>query len=496
MMSWSQSEKPSPDVTQHQHSNSQTPFLSPSQSSIQLRSEPLIDVHTHILPPYIPNWEAKFGYPGFIGLEDIKDEDTKDKKMMKGDRFFRRVQCNCFDHTFREAEMKSSFVTMQVLSTVPVMFNYWAKPQDCLETCEFINDHMANVCTQNPDKFIGLGTIPMQDVDLACKELKRCVNDLKLKGVEIGTHVNEKNLDDPMFEPFWQCVEDLDAVVFVHPWDMMGGQRLEKHWLSWLVSMPAETATAISCMIFGGVYKRHPKLKVYYAHGGGSFIGILARIQQGYDCRPDLFPEQCDPKQYLKHIVVDSLTHDPDMLELLLKHMGPDNVMIGSDYPFPLGEPEDVGRAVKKLLLRKEHTAELRRKIFYQNACKFFNIKISSLSSPKVDKLAIHNISLSDSVKGVDHEAHTHTDPYVESDSAIGITTDSQSVSSMLKVDEITSDPVSYCNTLTVETLGQILRELCKAYYDKRPFVDNGTYDKMVGNLRSRDEHNIFFMTN
>ena len=414
----------------------------------------MIDVHTHILPPYIPNWESKFGYPGFIGLEDIKDEATTDKKMMKGDRFFRRVQCNCFDHGSREVDMIKSSVSMQVLSTVPAMFNYWAKPQDCLETSRYINDHIARVCSANPDKFIGLGTIPMQDVDLACEELKRCVIVLKLKGVEIGTHINEKNLDDEMFEPFWKCVEELGAVVFVHPWDMMGGQRLEKHWLSWLVSMPTESAAAISCMIFGGVYKRYPNLKVYYAHGGGSFIGILARIQQGYICRPDLFPEQCDPKNYLKHIMVDSLTHDPDMLQLLLKHIGPDNVMIGSDYPFPLGEPDNVGKAVKNLLLKREDGLELRRKIFYQNACKFFNIDISTFNSQTSESI-------------------TKLSSYIN---------------------EIILNPVQYCNTLTNATLGLVLAKLCKVYYDNNPYVDNTTYDTMVDNLRTRDANNTFFL--
>lgn len=439
--------------------------------SVTFKNEPLIDVHTHILPPNIPNWDAKFGYSGFIGLDDIPDEETKDKNMMKGEKFFRRIQCNCFDHTFRETEMKNSSVTMQVLSTVPVMFNYWAKPMDCLETSQFINDHLSKLCIENPNKFVGLGTVPMQDVGLACEELKRCVNVLELKGVEIGTHINQKNLDDPIFEPFWKCVEDLDAVVFVHPWDMMGGQRLENHWLSWLVGMPAETATAISCMIFGGVYKRHPKLKVYYAHGGGSFMGILARIQQGYDCRPDLFPEKCDPKQYLKHIFVDSLTHDPDMLELLLKHVGPDNLMIGSDYPFPLGEPEDVGRAVKKLLSHRDHTLELHRKIFYQNACKFFNIKITSpfaKSNESLMCIGTKNISSNSNPGNMSR-----------------IT---------LKIDDIVSDPMGYSNTLSVETLGQILKELCRAYYDNHPYVDNTTYDKMVGILRTRDATNNFFV--
>jgi aminocarboxymuconate-semialdehyde decarboxylase len=329
----------------------------------------IIDTHTHILPNVIPDWNKLFGHTGFVNLEDILDEDTRDKKMTKNDKFFRRIHCNCFDPIERIKDIGANSIKLQVLSTVPVMFNYWALSEECLITSRYINDDIAKTCLQYPDKFIGLGTVPMQNIEMACEELKRCIVTLGLKGVEIGTNINGKMLDDEIFYPFWQCVEDIGAVVFVHPWDMMGSDRLEKHWLSWLVAMPAETSAAISCMIFGGIYKRFPNIKVYYAHGGGSFINNLGRIQKGYDCRPDLYPEQCSPKKYLKYIMVDSLTHDQDVLAQLIKHIGAKNIMCGSDYPFPLGDP-DVGKFSNTL------SVEQSKMILYENARKFFNINV------------------------------------------------------------------------------------------------------------------------
>lgn len=422
-------------------------------------SIPVIDVHTHILPPNIPNWDKEFGYEGFIGLREIKNNNTTDRDMVKGDNFFRRVQCNCFDHDVRKNEMKASSVTIQVLSTVPIMFNYWAKANDCLKTSQYINDHIADICNKEPDKFIGLGTLPMQDVKLACSELHRCLK-IGLKGVEIGTNINGTDLDDECFEAFWKCVEDTEAVVFVHPWDMMGGKRMDKHWLSWLISMPAETATAISCMIFGGIYKRYPKIKVYYAHGGGAYIGIMERIQKGYDCRSDLFSEGCNPRDHINKIMVDSLTHDPEMIKLFIQKIGCDNIMIGSDYPFPLGEPDDVGRAVKHLFkdsLKTNLTSDgkqtdILKKICYENACKFFKIK---------EKFEVNQIDIKKKIE---------TD----------ITT-------------ILTDPISYSNDLSTDILVAILREFCAAFYSNNPLVENPIYNKMSETLRKRNSKHLFF---
>jgi aminocarboxymuconate-semialdehyde decarboxylase len=254
--------------------------------------------------------------------------------------FFREIEHNCWDPDVRLTECDVAGVGVQVLSTVPVMFSYWAKPQDCLDLSRFLNDHIASVCSRNPRRFIGLGTIPMQAPELAVQELERCVRELGFAGVQVGSHIGESNLDDPMLFPVFQRAAELGACVFVHPWDMMGGDRLKKYWQAWLVGMPAESAQAICSLIFGGVLERLPKLRIAIAHGGGSFAGTVGRIQHGFEARPDLcaVDNPHAPNEYLGRFYVDSLVHEPHALRLILNTFGANRIALGTDYPFPLGE--------------------------------------------------------------------------------------------------------------------------------------------------------------
>jgi aminocarboxymuconate-semialdehyde decarboxylase len=304
-----------------------------------------IDIHTHILPKNIPNFKEKFGYGGFIHLDHHKPCCAR---MMMDDKFFREIESNCWSANTRMEEGDNQRVDVQVLSTVPVMFAYWAKPKDCLEVAKFLNDHIAGIVNDFPKRFIGLGTLPMQDPKLAIKELERCKS-IGLKGVEIGSHVNEWNLNAPeVFEVFRAC-QDLDMAVFVHPWDMMGKSSMEKYWLPWLVGMPAETSLAICSMIFGGVFERLPNLRVAFAHGGGSFPATISRIQHGFDVRPDLcaIDNNISPKEYLGKFWLDSLVHDEKMLNYIIDLMGSEKIALGTDYPFPLGELQP-GKLIKE----------------------------------------------------------------------------------------------------------------------------------------------------
>lgn len=259
----------------------------------------------------------------------IKDDGT----------FFREVEQNCWDADIRIKECDTHHVHVQVLSTVPVMFSYWAKPEHCLDLSKFLNDHIADIVSRYPKRFIGLGTVPMQSPDLAVKELERCKS-IGFKGIQIGTNVNQKNLNEPEFIQFFKACSDLDMAVFIHPWEMMGEQYMKRYWLPWLVGMPAETSRAICSMIFGGIFEKLPQLRVAFAHGGGSFPSTVGRIQHGYDCRPDLtaIDNPYPPKKYLGKFYLDSLVHDADMLHYLIKLIGVNRVALGSDYPFPLGE--------------------------------------------------------------------------------------------------------------------------------------------------------------
>jgi aminocarboxymuconate-semialdehyde decarboxylase len=185
--------------------------------------------------------------------------------------------------------------------------------------------------------------------------LERCIKELKLAGVQIGTHVNGKNLDDPSIVAVFAEAERLGAAIFVHPWDMFGKDRMSKYWLPWLVGMPAETCLAICSMMFAGVFDRFPKLRVCFAHGGGSFAGTIGRIDHGYRSRPDLCAVDTarSPRDFLGHFYLDSLVHEADSLRMLIKLVGPERIALGTDYPFPLGEAEP-GKLIRSLELPDE----------------------------------------------------------------------------------------------------------------------------------------------
>jgi aminocarboxymuconate-semialdehyde decarboxylase len=296
--------------------------------------------------------------------------------MMKGDKVFRVVQENSYKEEARRKDMEETNVDIQVLSTVPVLFNYWAKPEDGYDTSRFFNDHIAETVSKEPNHFIGLGTLPMQDTDLAIKEMERCMKELKMPGIEIGTNINGKNLSATEFIPFYEAAENLGCALFVHPWEMMGEDQMQQYWLPWLVGMPAETSRAICSMIFGGIFEKFPKLKVAFAHGGGSFPYTLGRIEHGFKVRPDLtaVDNPVSPVNYLGKFWVDSLVHDKKAFGYLLELMGEDNICLGSDYPFPLGEHKP-GRLIEKMDLGKK----INNKLLYKNAIRWLGIDKKSL---------------------------------------------------------------------------------------------------------------------
>lgn len=328
-------------------------------------------MHTHILPDQMPNWTEKFGYGDFIYLQQHRPGFAK---MMKGNQFFREIQANCWDPELRMQEYAHFDTQVQVVCTIPVMFSYWARPDDCLELSRFLNDHIASIVSRYPKNYIGLGTVPLQDTDLAIGELER-LRELDFPGVQIGSNINNENLSEPRFFPFYEACERLSMALLIHPWEMMGMKHMTKYWLPWLVGMPAETSRALCSLIFGGVFERFPKLRVNFAHGGGSFLPTIGRIIHGFECRPDLVAvdNAVNPRNYLGKFWVDCVTHDPKLLAYVLDMQGSARVTLGSDYPFPLGDLE-IGRFIEDMELPERD----KENIFCHATLDWLNLKLEN----------------------------------------------------------------------------------------------------------------------
>jgi aminocarboxymuconate-semialdehyde decarboxylase len=319
-----------------------------------------IDSHTHIIPQHLPRWTEQFGYNGFIHLEHRPD-GTAD--MMKGEDFFRKIKSNCWAAEERIEEYARLGVTTQVVCTIPVLFSYWAQPQHGLDVARFLNDDIAETVSRYPENYIGLGTLPMQDAELAIAELERIAK-LGFRGIQIGSNINDLNLGEPQFLPIFEACERLNMAVMVHPWNMMGQQHMQKYWLPWLVGMPAETSRAMCSLIFSGVLEKLPRLRFLFSHAGGEFLFTLGRIEHGFNCRPDLVAvdNPVNPRNYLGKFWIDSITHDAKALQYVLDMVGPDKICMGSDYPFPLGDLE-MGKFMEEMGLGDA----ILQKIFHQN---------------------------------------------------------------------------------------------------------------------------------
>jgi aminocarboxymuconate-semialdehyde decarboxylase len=309
-----------------------------------------IDVHTH----YVPK-----GWPDLgPGAPHLKIESEKDAVIMLGDEEFRRIQSDSWDADVRRADMDADGVAVQVVSPTPVFFSYAAQPAQAARIARVMNDLALEICAPLPGRLLPMCQVPLQDPDEACEELTRCMKTGHV-GVEIGNHVGDADLDDEGVVTFLQHAAALDAPVFVHPWDMPGSPRLSRWMAQWLVGMPAETHLSVLAMILGGTFDRVPDtLKICFAHGGGSFPFWLGRVENAWHKRRGVIgTSQFPPSHYLGRFYVDSVVFDERALRLLVDTVGADRVVVGSDYPYPLGE-RPAGGVVRKAGFLDEDTRE------------------------------------------------------------------------------------------------------------------------------------------
>ena len=318
----------------------------------------MIDVHTH----YVPR-----------GMSTPSDGPwVRDSSMiMLGQQEFRRIGADSWDVEVRLADMDADGVDVQVVSPTPVFFCYDAPVDRAVEVARAANDAALSMCAGAPERLLPMCQVPLQDPDAACAELSRCV-DAGHVGVEIGNHVGDRDLDDAGVVTFLQHAASLGAPVFVHPWDMPTSPRLSRWMARWLIGMPAETHLSIVAMILGGVFDQvGPELRICFAHGGGSFPFWVGRLENAWHRRPDLVGvSQHPPSAYLGRFSVDSVVFDERALRLLVDTLGIEQVMVGSDYPYPLGE-RPVGQVVREASFLDDAA---RRQIMVDNARKYLGL--------------------------------------------------------------------------------------------------------------------------
>lgn len=327
-----------------------------------------IDIHNHFFPETWPDLAERFGTPDWPW---IKHTGKGEAVVMLGDREFRRIYSACWDPVVRLLEMDRDGVDIQIISATPVLFAYGRPVEHALECARIFNDAALEICGRGKKRLKALCQVPLQDIDAACKELSRCMYAGHL-GVQIGNHVGEKNLDDPGIETFLHHCADEGAAVLVHPWDMMGRQRMPNYMMPWTVGMPAETQLAVVAMILSGAFDRLPEnLRICFTHGGGSFAFLLGRLENAWHHHPVARGmSKFSPKSYLNRFYVDSAVFDEPTLQFLTDTMGEEHVMLGSDYPFPLGE-ERVGKLIRESGL----SSEAKKKLLGGNAANFLGLE-------------------------------------------------------------------------------------------------------------------------
>ena len=331
----------------------------------------VIDIHNHFFPNSWPDLAARFGTPNWPW---IKHTELGKADIMVGDRFFRHIYSACWDPEVRLQEMDRDGVDLQVISATPVLFAYERPVEHALDCAQLFNEAALELCSRGKGRLRSFCQVPLQNIDAACKEVSRCMQSGHL-GVQIGNHVGSKNLDDAGIATFLHHCADAGAAVLVHPWDMFGHERMPKYMMPWTVGMPAETQLSVVALILSGAFDRLPStLRICFAHGGGSFAYLLGRLENAWHHHPVAHGEsEHPPSHYLNRFYADSAVFDQRALQFLVGTMGDDQVVLGSDYPFPLGE-ERVGSLIRQSGL-PQHT---KTRLLSWNAIRFLGLKAES----------------------------------------------------------------------------------------------------------------------
>lgn len=296
----------------------------------------VIDVHSHVVPPGWPDLSALGTGP----WPWLRVDSAREATIMLGESEFRRITDACWLAESRLADMGADGVDVQVISPTPVFFCYERETSAAAEVASIFNDLSLEIAAQAPDQLLPFCQVPLQDTDAACAELDRSIANGH-RGVEIGNHVGDRDLDHEGVVTFLQHCAASGVPVFVHPWDMPSSPRLDRWMGQWLVGMPAETHLSILALCLSGAFDRLPaSLRIAFAHGGGSFAFWAGRADNAWRQRRDLVGAESEhpPSHYRGRFYVDSVVFEPAALRLLIDVIGANRVLMGSDYPYPLGE--------------------------------------------------------------------------------------------------------------------------------------------------------------
>jgi aminocarboxymuconate-semialdehyde decarboxylase len=298
-------------------------------------SSAAIDVHTHVVPASIP----AYGGTGIgVPWPSIHHHRSCCAQVLVSGKVFREIEDSSWSVERRSREMTDMDITTQVLSPMPELLSYWFSPADATLLGRHVNGEIAGMVAAEPQRFRGLGMVPLQSPDAAVRELDHIMSVLKLDGVEIGTNVDGRPLGHPFFEPFFSAAEAAGAVIFVHPLRAAGrDQVVGPPGMEQVIAFPCETALAIASLITGGTLHRHPRLKLIFSHGGGAFAQVLPRLQHAWTFMPALRDATgTEPVELARRLFFDSLVYSPVSLRYLVEQFGASQIVIGTDYPYAI----------------------------------------------------------------------------------------------------------------------------------------------------------------
>jgi aminocarboxymuconate-semialdehyde decarboxylase len=309
-------------------------------ASARSRTGPLVvDMHCHM----VVEAAERLASPHKPAMPDVAQRFASPETRRVSQAMLQGIATRIRTTATRLEDMDAAGIDVQVISPSPGHYCYWAGEELARELARTVNDGLAHAVGQQPGRLLALGTVPLQWPRLAVEELRRCVGELGMRGVEISTHVNDDELADPKYHPFFAAAEELGAVLFLHPTGFTQGERLSKYHLNNVIGNPLDTTTALAHLIYGGVLDAYPGLKLCVAHGGGTIAAYPGRFDHAWRERSDCQHCRHAPSHYLRRMVFDTIVYDPAQLRALAAQWGAQQLVLGTDYPYDMAEPDPVG---------------------------------------------------------------------------------------------------------------------------------------------------------